>query len=479
MSAADELDITRPLPGRCAQAHAAAIQPFWINCGRGRCPGMVRMRNIFAHVRAQLWLLPALMSIGGAALAYLAVVYGGLVSRAVNGSSWWLYSGDASTARDLLSAFLSGLLTMTSLVVSVTVVILTTAASQLGPRLITFFMADRQIQFVLGLFISTTLYVIVVLRTLDDKLGSEGVPHVAVTIASALTIACLFALLFYVHKIARSVVADNLVEEVWSALNKDIDQILYEHEPPPVELTRPADGPRVAVALNQVGYIQLVDYQQLVRLAQKRDVVIKIPFRAGHFVLAGVKILEVVGAQKLDADFTKELKKAFVIGSTRTPAQDIEHGLRQMVEIGLRALSPGINDPMTAIAVIDRLGAALEKVFARELPPRHLPDEKGTTRVIADRSDHRGIVAVAFNQLRQAGETQPAIIISIARTLGGLAAICHASEAEEALRDQLLRLTQTASAQNFAVADAADVAQSITQARLSLDGNLEAEGITG
>ena len=430
---------------------------------------MVRLRNLLAHLRAQLWLLPALMSLGAAALAYLAVTFGGFVSSTTGDSSWWLYSGDASTARGLLSGFLSGLLTMTSLVVSVTVVILTTAASQLGPRLITFFMADRQIQFVLGLFIATTLYVIVVLRTLNDTLGTDGVPHVAVTIASALTIACLFALLFYVHKIARSVIADNLVEEVWCALREDIRQIMQGEETAPAAHNLPKHtGVSSSVSLDQAGYIQLVDYQQLVGLAHEHDLVIQIRVRAGHFVLTCNKQIDVLSAKAIDEEIAKDIRGAFVIGSSRTPAQDIEHGLRQMVEIGLRSLSPGINDPMTAMAVIDRLGAALEEIFARPLPPRVLRDDNGTARVLADRSDHIGIVGAAFNQIRQAGETQPAVVIALARTLGRLAMACPTATAKDALRDQLMRLEQTAKAQAFIMADAGDVDTAIAWARLAL-----------
>jgi uncharacterized membrane protein len=89
---------------------------------------MVRLRNFFALIRAQLWLVPALMTAAAALLAYVTLMFGGAVQTLAGGSSWWLYSGDASTARDLLSGFLSGLITMTSLVVSLTVVILTTAA---------------------------------------------------------------------------------------------------------------------------------------------------------------------------------------------------------------------------------------------------------------------------------------------------------------------------------------------------------------
>src|SRR5688572_3653673 len=143
---------------------------------------MDRLRNATAILREQLWALPAVFTICSAGLAYVLLTWGDRLIPSRESSYWWLYSGEARTARDLLSSLLSGLMTMTSLVVSVTFVILTLAANQLGPRLISTFMGDRQIQTVLGLFLGTILYVLVVLRSLDDTLGTEGVPHVAVSL---------------------------------------------------------------------------------------------------------------------------------------------------------------------------------------------------------------------------------------------------------------------------------------------------------
>ena len=193
---------------------------------------MDRIRNLLALLRAQLWIIPLAISVLALALAYWVLTSGGAVlERWTAGSGfWWLYGGDAESARGLLSSLLSGLMTMTSLIVSVTFVILTLSANQLGPRLISTFMADRQIQTVLGLFLGTILYVLVVLRSLDETLGREGVPHIAVTIGSALTIVCLFALLFYVHKIARSIIADNVVAQVAGDLHRNIAGMLKDTE---------------------------------------------------------------------------------------------------------------------------------------------------------------------------------------------------------------------------------------------------------
>ncbi|MBX9757353.1 MAG: DUF2254 domain-containing protein [Beijerinckiaceae bacterium] len=432
---------------------------------------MVRLRNVLAHVRAQLWLFPALMTAAAAILAILAVTYGDAIQLEAGSTAWWLYSGDASTARNLLGALLSGLITMTSLIVSMTVVILATATSQLGPRLISYFMADREIQFVIGLFIGTTFYVIIVLRTLDDTLGPDGMPHAAVTVASALTTACLFALLFYVHKIARSVVADNLVQEVFETLRSTIADIIDEES----RTNAPAASFEAmtcrAMALGCAGYIQLIDYDALLRLAHDRDLYLNIRVRAGQHVLALGAHVDICGEAPEDDDpdarakLKKKIADAVVIGSQRTPAQDLEHGMRQLVEVGLRALSPGINDPFTASAVIDRLGAALEQILSRDLPQQFLQDKDGKVRLIVNRSDHEGLVGAAFNRIRQAGGDHPAILISLARTLQKLAESAGNMETRQALLDQVRRVEETAERGAFTPLDARDVMAAVKASR--------------
>ncbi len=430
---------------------------------------MDRLRNFLALLRTQLWPVPALFALLAAGLAYLLLTYGADLGPDDAGEHWWLYSGEASTARELLSSLLSGLMTMTSLVVSVTFVILTLAANQLGPRLISIFMADRQIQSVLGLFIGTILYVILIMRVLDDELGSDGVPHMAVTAASLLTILCLLALLFYIHKIARSIIADNVVEAVAREFRHTLHDLLPNGDAvTETEASVPVGFVRQPLHLGSVGYLQVVDYGRLVEIACKHDLFIEVHARAGHYVLLSGEHLDVFGRRAPDERVESEIRSAFTVGSSRTPAQDPEHGVRQLVEIATRALSPGTNDPFTAKAVIDRLGAALEVVFARHLQPRVLRDGKGAARVVADRTDIAGLLDASFHPIRQAGADHPAILIRIADVLGDLAASARTPEQKHALLFQLLRLAQTACLGRLAPGDRNDVARRIRAARRAI-----------
>ncbi len=421
-------------------------------------------------LQGQLWVIPLLMSVSALGLAWWLLTSGASLLSEWNGEQlWWLYSGDVASARNLLSSLLSGLMTMTSLVVLVTFVILTLAANQLGPRLIPTFMADRQIQLMLGLFLGTILYVLVVLRTLDEGLGTEGIPHIAVTVGSALTIACLLALLFYVHKIARAIIADSIVARVAADLHGNIRSILpagaSDTEGRFPDLVKQRAG---AVALDRSGYIQVIDYESLVSIACQAKALFHVKVRAGHFVLKMGEHVVIHAEGSLDGKVVDAIKEAFVVGGERTPAQDLEYGLRQLVEIALRALSPGINDPFTAVAVIDRLGAALEEIFQRSLQPAVWRDEDGVVRVIAQRSDVLGLVNAAFDPIRQAGGELPTVLIRVADVLGQLAPVLRSDAMHEAVVGQLAKLVETVTGAPLARSDREAVLTRVEQARAAL-----------
>jgi uncharacterized membrane protein len=430
---------------------------------------MSRIRNILAIIRGQFWLLPLLISLAALGLAYLLLEHGKSMMPGDAGELWWVYSGDAGSARELLSSQLSGLITMTSLVISITVVILTLAANQLGPRLITLFLTDRQIQGVLGLFLGTILYVLVVMRTIEGELGKEGVPHLAVSGGSALTIACLFTLLFYLHKITRAVVADNVVRSVAEELHSHICGILPDplgdrHEESDVRF--PADA--TSLSIGEAGYIQVIDYGALLDAACRSAATLEVRVRAGHFLLKEGDHVRVHPPGPIDEKAAAAIRNAFTIGRERTPAQDLEHGIRQLTEIGLRALSPSINDPFTAVAVVHRLGAAIEEVLGREMKAEVMRDDAGVVRLIVSRSDCTTIFGTAFDPLRNAASAHPLVMIRIADVLGQLGPSLSRQRMQNAALSQLARLEETARGAAIADSDRADVLERIGSARRSL-----------
>lgn len=428
---------------------------------------MERIRGILFVMRGQFWLLPSLMS--GAGIGAALLVLGSSWNIAPGDANlWWLYSGDASAARDLLASLLSGMMTMTSLVISITFVILTLSANQLGPRLIWNFIGDWQIQAVLGLFLSTIFYILIVLRSLNETIGPDGIPHLAVTAASGLTAACLFALLFYLHKVARSIVSDTVVQRVGEEFRAAVAAMLEdgrEADKDPEASPGQASRDFAVLSLQASGYVQSIDYGALLDLATHRNLRLRIPIRAGHFVLERGEHVMIEDARAVPETLAAEIRAAFTVGANRNPAQDLEYTIRQLVEIGLRALSSGINDAYTAMSVIDRLSIGLEDILRRSPQLAVLRDRGGTARIRANRSDTNGFMDAAFNQIRQAARGQPAILIHLADTIGKLAKSIRDRAAREAALRQLDRLDEEAGLSEAGASDRAEISARIQEAR--------------
>ncbi|MFN4087544.1 MAG: DUF2254 domain-containing protein [Alphaproteobacteria bacterium] len=370
------------------------------------------IRALWDEILTGLWFVPVLFSAAAVGLAaFLPSVptpsgrlFGGKVTD-------WFYNGSAAEARDLLDTLLSSLITLTTLAISITMVVLSLAASQLGPRLIRAFMGNRRTQVVLGTFLGAIIYVLLVLRQVDGDMPAEAVPQVAVTFGTASALACLGLLFFFVHHLGRSIVADTVVQRVGDDLDRSIARILPACAPR-AETTAPVPAePGCPLRLPLAGYVQAVDYEALTRCATKADVLIRLDFRPGHHLLADGAHGSVFPAERCDEAVLAAVVAAVRIGSERTPVQDIEFSLRQLVEIALRALSSGINDPNTAVAVIDRLARSLSVVMARAILPEQVRDESGRLRLIRTVSTFEGITDVALSQIRQAGEAKPAILI--------------------------------------------------------------------
>ncbi|QKT02959.1 DUF2254 domain-containing protein [Ectothiorhodospiraceae bacterium 2226] len=385
---------------------------------------LARLLPVWEKVRTGLWFTPAIISVGAAGLAWLALqVPGGLPPEAA--SMWWLHGGDATDAFDLLANLLTALITMATLALSITMVVLTLAAAQLGPRLIRSFIADQRTQLVLGLFIGTIVYLVLVLRTLHGELDADAVPRAAVTAGTALVLLSVFALLFYVHHLARSIVADTMIQRVGAALDQAIRAQLAPSTEAPVEKdgARPPGEhlPYAEVEATRGGYVQTVDVESILAQAQRDDAIVALDFRPGHHLLAGCALARVWPPTALGDALREAVREAVVIGDARTAAQDVEFSLRQLVEIALRALSSGINDPHTAVAVVDRLGRALALAMAQQPGRRAWRDQEGVLRLHARFPDFDGIVDAALNEIRQAAQGNAAVLIHLLATLDQLA----------------------------------------------------------
>ncbi len=397
-----------------------------------------RLLTLWHDLRSSLWALPLLMVAVAGTAAILAVH---IPVREGDDPIWFLYSGSAQEAPQFLSNLVTAMITMATLVVSITMVVLTLAAQQLGPRLIRSFMADRRTQLTLGLFVSTVVYLLLVLRSAYGR--AESVPNLAVTGGTLLVLLCLVALLVFVHHLARSIIADNTIDRVGNALDDDIDRLLPESDletpEPPATMPRKNGAP---FKLRHSGYIETVNYGGFVDIAKSANAMIELSFKPGRHVIEGGTFAWVAPAEAATASMGEELEGCLQLGGERASIQDLETSIRQLVEVALRALSPSISDPFTAMAVIDRLTISLAKIMRRGMPRCVWTDDEGTVRLVAPPSTFADILQEAFRQIRQHAQDQPAVLIRLVESLGQLLAQAKGTQ-EPPLRQEIELVLET------------------------------------
>ncbi len=376
-----------------------------------------RLIAFWSNLKESLWALPLGMVAVSALLAIVAIE----VRIVSQDSAWWIYGGTGEDAAAFLSSLLSSMINMATLAISITMVVLTLAAQQLGPRLIFSFMGDWRTQAALGLFIGTAVYLLLVLRIVQGR-GLAGVPNLAVTIGTGLVIASVVALVFFVHHLSRSIISDTIIDRVGSVLDRAIASYLPEpREQDPLAGAEVARHDGRPLKADSGGYVEVIDHDRLLEIATEADAVIELAIRPGHHVLVRGIYGWITPPSALTGDLKSDIEGSILFGKERTVVQDVEYSVRQLVDIALRALSPGINDPYTALAVIDRLALSLGRVLEHGPPRLIWRDEDGNVRLAAPGSDFEGILDVAYTQIRQAAGDHVAILIRMAEKLGQLA----------------------------------------------------------
>ena len=374
-----------------------------------------RLLTLWYAMRSSLWALPLAMVIAAAGLAYATLtVHLDLGGRSV----WFLFSGSGEEAPQFLASLMTAMITMATLAISITMVVLTLAAQQLGPRLIRNFMRNRRTQASLGLFIGTVVYLVLVLRNVYGE--RTGVPNLAVTGGTLLVLICVITLLLFVHHLARSIVADNIIDDVGRELDGNIARLLPEKDDEEQASPPKQEGKEKPVQLAHGGYVQAIDYQSIANAAAEADAFVALTLRAGHHAITGDIAATVTPAGHASDALCQAIRVGVVVGAERTTVQDLEFSVRQMVEVALRALSPGINDVYTALAVINRLTLSMRNMMARGAPQSVWCDAEGTPRVTGLVSTFDGVTDAAFNQIRQSSFGKPAVLIHLADKIGQL-----------------------------------------------------------
>ena len=398
--------------------------------------------------RSRLWPLPLLMVLVGVVVGYwLPRLDEVLTQRLPLGTQELIFSGGPDAARAVLAAIAGSLVTVTSLTFSLTIVTLQLASSQYTPRLLRTFISDVFTQVTLGLFLGTFAFALVVLRTVRSaEEGDAFVPRLSVTVAVILVVvACLQLVLFIAHLVGQ-IRAETILDRVRAETRETIGRelaLLDEAEADPL-LRAPDDAvPLLAPASGVITYVNLAVLRDAAVEAGACLEVQRVP---GEPVVAGTPLgvawpVDDVPAYSLDVDALRAaVAEAVTVGPERTTSQDVAYGLRQLVDIAAKALSPGTNDPTTAVHALNQVSALLCDLCDHDLGPEVAADEAGRARAARRRPSFASLLDLACGQVRRYGADETAVVSRHLQMLTEVAWRARTADQRDAVRTELARL---------------------------------------
>jgi uncharacterized membrane protein len=429
-------------------------------------------------LRTNLWLVPAIEVVAAAILFACTYALDRAAYEGVFTVPGWAISGSPDVARTVLTAIAAAVITVVGVVFSIVIVALTLTSTQFGPRMLRNFIRDRGTQLTLGTFVATFVYAVLTLGSVGQIGNGKFVPHISVTVTLALMVADLAVLIYFLHHITIQIQLPQVIADIAADLQKAIE---LQAGDPSVGADAQLAGLLIAnmngdgdnVAAPRSGYLQYIEHQTLVTIASEFDAVIHVRYRPGHFLVQG-NPYATVWPEAAAALVAKELASAHVTGPYRTLAQDVSFGVDQLVEIGIRALSPAVNDTFTALTCIDWIGDSLCKVTGRWQPTRVYRDSSGAVRVITTETTWARLVRRSFEKVRQAGHGMPAVMI---RQLDALAKIMERTTTDadrQVLLDQAAMIERLSAGTVDEPADRADVSrayQEVLAARAAVAGD--------
>jgi uncharacterized membrane protein len=406
------------------------------------------------EVRTRLWPLPVV------ALVVAVAVGTGLprLDEAVgddlpSGVTSYLFSGGAGAARTVLEAIAGSLITVTSLTFSLTVLTLQLASSQYSPRLLRTFTRDRFVHRVLALFVGSFVFALTVLRTVRTAEDGQDpfVPQMSVTLAFLLTLASALALVLFLAHLAREIRVETVMRTVHEETSGVVDRALDGRDTvSPDRLPGPPDGRDVVLPAAQSGFVLGVHGSRLCEAATAVDAVVVLDRPVGDAVVAGTPVArawslsgEPLGAARTDS-LADGLAAAVRTGFERTMDHDLAFGMRQLTDVVVRALSPGINDPTTAVHGLNHLAALLVDLAGRDLGPRVHRDGDGVVRVVVPERGFAELLDLAVTQPRTYGAEDAEVLHALLMLLWAVACAVDGPEQAEAVRGQLERVRRTA-----------------------------------
>jgi uncharacterized membrane protein len=410
------------------------------------------VNGTLAHVRERLrtgyWLIPGAMVASSIGLAELMLWADEVRPQTLVSMTSWISVPRPEGSRAVLTAIATSMVTVAATVFSITMLTLSMASQQFGPRILRSFMRDRWNQVTLGVFTGTFMYALLVLRTAGRVYGEEFVPHLSVSVGMLLAMIAVGVLVLFIHHVSRSIQAPVLIAAVARELDDHIeafypDQLGEEAEEPPAVAVPVGDEGRVAL-FTGAGYVDAVKPAALAA-AHRHNLVVELLTRPGRFVLPGEPAARAWPRERASDEALGEIAGSIILAEHRTPAQDPEFIVAQLAEIAVRALSPGVNDPFTAVNCVDHLAAGLVKLAGRRLPAtvRTDPDSR-EPRLITGGPDFGELLRTGLGPIREYGSAHTMVVRRIAHALRRLSVAVRRPADRAALDVEFDRLRRSA-----------------------------------
>lgn len=432
--------------------------------------------NLWDRLRNSLWFIPALAMVSALLLAAAMLKLDAVIRiESVPGMSWATTTG--ASARATLSTLAGALVTMTSVVFSITMLTLAQTSAMFGSRLLRNFLNHNVAQCTLAIFLSTSLYCFVILRSIQQR--DDGVlfaPHLAVAVGLLGGLASMAAFVVFVHHVSISIQAQTIVRNVADELDNAIERLFPEsigkadeHDDASPSDQAPERAPHALIESQHDGYIQAINGNELLEMTTRRDAVLRLHKRPGNFLSTGIPLATIYGTSDPEQELAEQINECVLVGSRRTPRQDVECAVNELVEVAVRALSPGINDPHTAIACVDYLGAALVRLAGRDMPSAIRRDDEGTLRLIVEPTSFADVLNTAFDEIRHYGRDSKQVMMRLVETLQAIARKVTRPEDRDALLRQAAMVERAAQDGLEEKYDRADLQEQLRDLRDTLD----------
>ncbi|HHF7367936.1 TPA: DUF2254 domain-containing protein [Legionella bozemanae] len=369
-----------------------------------------KILDFFSKLRASYWYIPLLMCVISLLLAVLTLRLDHILVWHWLEKWGWFHANNPEGARSILSTIATSMITVAGVTFSMTIVAVAFAGSQVGPRLTSNFMRDRANQITLGTFIATFLFCLFILLALFNA-NKEGIPQIngqvfipqiSLLMAIIFTISSLVVLIGFIHHIPESINMSNVIAQVGEDLNSQIScqfpiNIGKEHTQKSIDLSLLR---KTLVKSTTQGYIRILEGNSLIDIATKNDLIIQLEVRPGTYITEDATLLTIFSSQKVDENIQKQCTDVFALGHKRNQEQDILFLVDEMVEIIARALSPGINDPFTAMTCLDWLQSSIQKLSKTDEPSAYRADVENKLRLITKPIPFQEFCDLMFNRVQ-------------------------------------------------------------------------------